>query len=332
MSRIQADIWHHLIGEPLAADALAARPAVPATSVRVLAAVDRQSRRHLLIELASQEVDLQDRRSRGIDITTRALLLHDGSRGRYLDLLCRESFGFDVFDSLGAELAGVLAAGIEEPAIAVQRLVGKWRRFWVDDARPILSREEQIGLFAELWFLTFWLIPKLGVVRSIEAWRGPLSSRHDIELKSCSIEVKATASGSGRTHRIHGIDQLQTPEGGPLLLFSLAVREEGGGANNLPTLIERARELVSADDETSVRFETKLAQTGYTDIGVDAATLRLRVVDERLYKVEGSFPKVTRTTFRDGVPAGVDEITYSINLNGFENHIIARRPDEFDLM
>lgn len=332
LSGVTPDVWDRLADEPLAGDALAARCAAPQLTDRLLAALDRQGGRHLLVSLTSQEAEYSDRRSRGIKITTRELALADGTRGRYLDLTCRDPMGFDVFDALGSEFGMALAAEIEEPAVAARRLVSKWRRFWTTSSGPLLSREQQVGLFAELWFLAFWLVPKVGLVQSVDAWRGPLGARHDIELPTCSIEVKASTSDAGRTHRIHGIDQLAVPQDGKLFLFSLAVREDGGGANTLPGLVELIRDLASNDDDGIIRFETRLAHTGYLPSAVaDYADLRFRVVDERLYRVEDPFPRLLRRSLLGGMPAGVEEVSYSINLAGFDSHLVATEPEGFPI-
>jgi hypothetical protein len=331
VSRIQPDVWDRLTGHSLAGDALAARIALPRISERVLAAVDREGRRHLLIALRPEESDYSDRRSRGIEITTRDLLLMDGTQGRYLDLLCREPLGFEIFDSLGGELAAAQAAEIETPADAARRLVGKWRKFWLSESLSALSREEQIGLFAELWFLAFWLVPRIGLVRAMESWRGPLGARHDMELPECSIEVKATTSGIHRTHWIHGIDQLEVPDSGSLFLFSLALKDEAGGANTLASVVERLRNLPSEDDQTIVRFEAKLAQTGYTNSAHDGSDLRFRIIDERLYRVEGLFPRLRRASLAGGVPSGIEEISYVINLNGLDAYLAATQPEQFSI-
>lgn len=328
--RLPSSLWGRLPGNGLTADALTARCALPEVSERLLAAVDREGRRHLLVALTASEVGYADCKSRGIEISTRDLVVAEGAQGRYLDLRCLDPLGFDVFDALGGELAATLAAELEEPAVAAQRLLGRWRRFWLTPPGPLLSREERIGLFAELWFLAYWLVPKIGMVHATDAWRGPLGARHDFELSDRSIEVKATTSGAGRSHRVHGIDQLGVPDGGTLLVFSLELREEGGGANTLPGIIEHIRDLATEDDEVIVRFETKLAQTGYAAaIGSDAEDMRFRIIDERLYRVEGSFPRLIRDSLIGGVPDGVNDVAYTISLSGFDAYIVATRPEQF---
>jgi hypothetical protein len=332
MTRISPEVWNHLADETLNEDVLRVRRAMPETSERLLAGLDREGRRHLLIALDDSESQYNDRKSRGIEIVTRRLSILGGPESRYVDLSCLDPLGFDVFDSLGGELARAVAAGIEEPAVAARRLVGKWRRFWLTQPAVLLTRDEQIGLFAELWFIAYWMVPKVGAVAAIEAWRGPFGARHDIELLNCSIEVKATTSVSGRSHSIHGLEQLLPPENGGLLLFSLMLREEGGASNTLPGLVQRVRDIASQDDDSIIQFETRLQQSKYQDAAsVDYEALRLRVVSERLYAVIETFPRILPSSFSAGVPDGVGEISYVINLSGFDELVVAKSPEQFVL-
>lgn len=331
VGRIADEIWRKLGNQRIDGDALSARVADPLTTQRVLAAIDSQGRRHLLVALHPSELGFEDRRSNGIEIVTRDLLLTDGSRDRYLDLTCREVAGFEMFSLLGHELALAQATEMETPADAVLRLLNKWRKFWLSQNQPALTREQHIGLFAELWFLAFWLAPKSGIVSASDVWRGPIAARHDIESPRFSVEVKATTSANNRIHIIHGLDQLAVPDSGPLYLFSLALRDEGGGGNTLAGLVERIRILASVDESTTMLFEARAAKAGYVDSASDDSQPRFRVVDERLYSVEGRFPRILRSTFENGIPPGVENISYAISLSGFDDLIVANNPEDFVL-
>src|SRR5262249_35908769 len=153
------------------------------------------------------------------------------------DMMCEEQAGHEAFDLVGGEIAARLATGRERAPEVVARVLAKWRRFWSQLTTPALSREEQLGLFAELWFLSVWLLPRVGAVEAVRRWRGPSAARHDFEWPGHSVEVKATTSTRGRIHRIHGLEQLAPPEQGELLFFSLRLREEGGATNTLPSLV-----------------------------------------------------------------------------------------------
>ena len=237
MSRIDSDIWTRLGEGRARGEFLWARWAAPDMTQRLLAAVDSNSKRHLLIRLQPGDAVLSDERSRGLEVATRDLSVPGQDIGRYLDVTCQDASGHEAFDLIGGELAERLAKERESAAECVTRVLAKWRRFWGEPPRQMLSREEQLGLFAELWFLSVWLVPRLGSDEAVKRWRGAFGARHDFEWPGRSVEVKATTSSRGAIHRIHGIEQLMPPDSGELLLFSLRLREEAGGGNSLPRVI-----------------------------------------------------------------------------------------------
>lgn len=332
MNRIAPEIWSRLPAERPPGEALRARRAVPDVTERLLAALDGAGQRHLLILLLPGEVDLQDTQSRGIGVTTRDLTVDGHQPGRYLDVACHDASGHEAFDMIGGELAQRLASGSETATDCVSRVLAKWRRFWGLLPRQILSREAQLGLFAELWFLTVWLIPKIGAADAVTRWRGPFGSRHDFEGALWSAEVKATTSTRGRIHHINGLDQLSPPEQGQLLLFSLRLREEGAATNTLPSVVAACRGLFALDADALSRFETALVQAGYTSAhDEEYSRLRLRIVEEGLYAVRDDFPRLTLQQLPAGVPAGVERMEYDINLGGFAHLCMARTSAEMHL-
>lgn len=324
MSQIAPDVWTRLGAMPPLGQSLTARMAAPAITDNLLAALDAESRRHLLIPLKLDEDALQDDQSRGVSVTTRELVVPEHGSGRYLDICCNDASGHDAIDLIGGELAdGLASKGVSAGRLVVQ-VLAKWRRFWGQLPRQILSHEEQLGLFAELWFLSVWLVSSLGENRAVNRWRGPFGARHDFEWPGWSIEVKGTTSTRGRIHRVNGLDQLAPPENGNLLFFSLRLREEAGATNTLPGLVAVCRKQFELDLDVLSRFEATLAHAGYSSAHEEEyAKLRLRVVDEGLFRVEQDFPRVTAACFADGVPSGVERVEYEVNLGGCDHLLVA---------
>jgi len=310
-------------------DRLAARLGVPKLTERLQCAVDSNHHRHLLIALTPSEEDLNDTQTRGISVVTRELVTHGHESARYLDIECQDAGGHAALDVIGGELAANLAQQDRAPNEIVERVLAKWRRFWGEVPKTLLSREELLGLFAELWFLVYWLLPKVGAERGVERWRGPFGARHDFEWQGKSIEVKAASSTRGRIHHINGIEQLAPPENGELLLFSLAVREEAGATKTLPGAIDICRSLFESNPEVLSRFEIGLARIGYSPAHDDEyAKTSLRVVEEALFAVRDDFPRVTEKEFAAGIPVGVEAFHYEINLNSFDHLRVAKTPEE----
>jgi len=324
MTSIAQETWDRLtlpIGERLVA-----RPALPEITPKLLCAIDSAGGRHLLISLGIADEEYRDRQSRGVSVATRDLSVHGGTTEKYLDVACLDAGGYGILDLMGGEIARGLADETKPPAETVKRVLAKWRRFWGQIPQPMLSREEQLGLFAEIWFLVEWLFPKLGQ-EAIMAWRGPWGSRHDFEWDDKSVEVKATTITRGRIHKIHGLDQLAGPENGILFLFSVSLREENGATNDLPRLIDVCRNYLQNFDDGLAHFENALAHLGYSPIFEDEySKFKLRVAENVLFQVAADFPKLTSESFSNGMPAGIERVDYEINLNTFNHLIVASQP------
>lgn len=329
MSQIESEVWENLGEVGPIGDRLAARLGVPEITERLQCALDSNHHRHLLIALTPSEEELNDTQTRGISVLTRELVTQGNEATRYLDIECQDAAGHAALDIIGGELAGQLAQEDKPPKEIVERVLAKWRRFWGEVPKNLLSREELLGLFAELWFLTLWLLPKVGAERAVERWRGPFGARHDFEWQGKSIEVKAASSTRGRIHYINGIEQLAPPENGELLLFSVGVREEAGAARTLPGIIDVCRSLLTSNPEALSRFEIGLARIGYSPAHDDEyAKTPLRVVEEALFAVRDDFPRVTENEFAAGIPIGVEAFHYEINLNAFDHLRVAKSPEE----
>ena len=325
MSRISPETWSRL-GDIPHGESLVARLAAPDQTDRLAAALDAEGRRHLLIALRPEEQSHDDRESRGVSVATRELLVSGQPPQRYIDIVCADASGHDVFDIVGGEIADRLGSRRETPADVIARVLAKWRRFWGQLPRQILSREAQLGLFAELWFLHMWLTPLAGVREAAARWRGPFGARHDFEWQGRSVEVKATTSTRGAIHWINGVEQLAEPENGDLLLFSIRLREERGATNTLPGLVALCRAAAEADAEAIAKLESALALAGYSPAHEeDYSNLHLRVAAEGLYRVAENFPRLTPASFAPSLPAGIERVEYEISLAGFQHLRVAQR-------
>jgi len=292
-------------------------------------ATDHDGARHLLLVVDADEDIVNDEHSRGIRAVTRPLSVQGQPERRFIDVLCAVGTGQDVFNLAVTAILDQVAQG-GHPSDAVRSTLARWRRFW--DAAPEsgLTNQEIRGLFGELWFLAFWLMPHGH--DQVNHWLGPTGARHDFQWPALAIEAKATTSVRGHVHRINGLDQLEPPVDGRLSVFSLRLREEPSAANSLVTLVERITSILGDQNETLDVFETRLAQIGYSSLERDRyAELRFRVVSERLYEVTEEFPRLCAASFVNGLPAGVERVEYEVNLEGSAALVAAERPDELTL-
>ncbi len=331
-SNHESEVWTYLLRDPPYGLSLTARTAFPDLNGEMLAAIDSYGHRHFLIPVSAEEV-LTDNRSRGIGVATRELQIKGGrdqsNDRRYLDIQCLDVSSFDAFDLIGHQIATCLSADQNSKTDCVTEVLARWRYFWGRAPGNILSETEIIGLFTELWFLYHWLFPLVDHARALAYWRGPFGARHDFELPDRSVEAKGTTSQHERKHWIHGIDQLSPPENGSLYLFSLRLRQENGADNNLPALIGEIRSHLKDEMGVLDAFENSIFTAGYSPAhDEEYYRFRFRIVDEALYVVDENFPRITPELLKTGNPPGVTEVDYEISLDGFEEKIIARSPDD----
>lgn len=162
---------------------------------------------------------------------------------------------------------------------AVRSTLSRWRRFWGAAPTGGLTGEEIRGLLGELWFLAVWLLPHGN--NQLGHWLGPTGTRHDFQWPQLAVEAKATTSGRGHLHRINGLDQLDPPADGRLLLFSLRMREEATASNTLLSLIETITTAIGDDGQALDGLESRLVQAGYSPLEADHyAEIRFRVIND----------------------------------------------------
>jgi hypothetical protein len=326
MTRIDPTTWQKIENTHPSGEKYLARRGLPEVTERLFCAIDSGGTRHLLVLLKNEEDELHDEISRGVAVDTLEMVVQGQPSAKYIDIECRENTGYSILDLMGGEIAEGLRDSKRQAAEIVHNILAKWRRFWGQIPQHLMSREEQLGLFAELWYLSKWVIPKQGS-KAVFSWRGPWKSRNDFEWNDKSVEVKATTNTHGRILRINGIRQLEEPENGSLYLFSVILREEAGAANNLPSLIENCSELLKDDPDAISYFEDGLAKAGYSPVHEDDySSMHLVVLETALFMVNQDFPRITRSSFTEGPLVGIEEIIYVINLNTYNHLIVATQP------
>jgi Putative PD-(D/E)XK family member, (DUF4420) len=286
-------------------------PALP-PDTPVYIAVDSERRRQLLVGVPQGTKPLKTTVTRGFEVGTGALRIGGTPAQTYIQLVCLQPAHYSTFSALTADVIAAVAGGSPDPRTVVVRCLDRWRAFWsVDQAG--LTREQALGLFGELWFLLRWMGPL--TLANISRWQGPLGSRHDYQWSTTSVEVKAAASGAGivPVHRIANLDQLDSPEIGQLYLFSLHVADDALASNSLAALVGQASALLDHDAEALNLFSERLAKAGYNPGDAGRYTRPLRVLGENLYRVDESFPKLTRRSFLPELPPGIDDVSYSLS-------------------
>lgn len=282
----------------------------PASS-NVWLAIDAEGRRHLLVRASTAEPDQTLMATRGLRAATAVLSIEQEPEDVWVDIACLDPVLNDTFVTVADDLAEEARNNPGDPLDAVRRTLRTWQWFWGVDPSG-LSGEKAVGLFGELWFIDRWAPFPEG----LNTWVGPTGYRHDFTTPALSIEVKATqVQGDGSVrHRIASLDQLTAPETGSLYLFSLQALRDPNASNTLPGLVARLRDRLGSRPDLVGLLDQRLAQAGWSPSLADRHGQPYRVVAEELYRVEEGFPRLVRETFARGIPPGVDDIAYTIDL------------------
>lgn len=307
---------------------LTVRLAFPSRRSDIMIAIDSSSSRHALVEIpVGEPSSISERTSRGLSLQTVEMRLDTGGTQNFVDLICHDRQGYPALDTIILEIAQALDSGASINRIAlVQNVLAKWQRFWSGLPQSVLTKEQQLGLFGELWFLHHWLGASMGTAFACGSWRGPLGSRNDFEIPMVGIEIK-TSGRLDPVHQIHGLEQLMAPNDGQLFLMSIVVRDEASAAESLPKLIKEIRGNIGHDYGALTHFETCLYSIGYNDLHEsEYLKLKLRVRQTKLYKVTLGFPRLTPASLVTELPLGVSAVQYELRLDAAEPWCVASAP------
>lgn len=188
--------------------------------------------------------------------------------------------------------ASLAATGIRPTPQDVSRELARWEELL--RAKRALSREEEIGLWGELWMIL--KLPQID--DAVSAWRGPGGESIDFVGGGIGMECKASMH---RLEHYVSQDQVTRPLGDLEIYFqSLWLDQDSLQGESIVQLIARIDSLLT--DRHA--FEEKLLATGYSRSDASRYELKLRILERPLLFPESAIPRV-RTA-----DAGVSRIRY----------------------
>lgn len=277
----------------------------------LLAGVDSEGRRHLLIPLGPGEAARTYMKGRGVQLTRVSQ-----SGASYLTVFCLLPELHPVFTQFCRELVESVESA-SSPAREAAEAFDRWRQLFSDAAASgSLSEEALVGLIGELLALQDLLAR--GAAPSLEYWEGPLGRVHDFRIAGHAIEVKATLTREGRVVQISNVDQLQPPPGCDLVLRHVRLDRDPAGFN-LEDLVEGIRTAGADEDSLSALLLKLDVSPQHLDV---YSGRRYRVTDTRHYDVTSpAFPRIVRSSFNDGeLPPGILHVRYAIDLTNEPPH------------
>jgi hypothetical protein len=300
-----AAVWTVLESAPPDAGVEAVGTGYEVVAGELLAGVDGDGRRYLLIPLLAGEAARVDTKGRAVHLIR---LQHGGAH--YLAVACVARELYSVFTQFTRELVSSVEAA-DSPARAAAEAFERWRALFSEATlRGVLSEERLIGLLGELLTLESLLIKN--APRDLGYWTGPLGEAQDFRTGTHAVEVKSTLAREGRIISIASIDQLQPPPAAELCLIHHRLDRDPNGFN-IADMIDRLTSSGAARRALAAGLREN-------DVNIDDLKIyggrRYREVESRTYDVQSfAFPKITRGSFKGGdTPPGTLRISYSIDL------------------
>ncbi|MEU3835014.1 PD-(D/E)XK motif protein [Streptomyces microflavus] len=277
----------------------------------LVAAVDHDGYRHLLVPVPANRKIRRSPDGPVLRLSKRALEDADTYQN-YADLTLLKHDFSDLFTELCVDVLDATRLLPGAPVKALYGVLDRWKALFRTQG-PLLAPEHVAGLFGELLILKQLLEKDPSAHR---LWRGPSGYRHDFWGGATAVEVKTSTSSEGRRPRIHGLDQLEAPDGGELSLawFRLKRVVSTGAGIGFTELIRQTLHL--CDDERALL--DLLAEAGYRPSDADRyQEVRFSVGEERWYRVALDFPGLTGEALASaGVTVSVLDVAYSIDLSG----------------
>lgn len=194
---------------------------------------------------------------------------------------------------------------------AVHRRLQHWRRFFQRGGGG-LTREEYIGLYAELTFLEALLDAGTEPDAAVHGWQGPLGTNQDYLFGTTAVEVKCATGNDADSVQIANERQLDSLGLSTLYLFHVAFDFRENAGRTLSQLIAVLTERLRASSASALlSLEDRLLAAGYTPhvpTQFDACGFTER---KRMgYELREGFPRLIESV----LPTGVTEVSYTLNL------------------
>jgi hypothetical protein len=185
------------------------------------------------------------------------------------------------FDVLADDIAKTLTASVQRPTPQeVSRAVARWEELL--RGKRQFSREDEIGLWGEIWMLLQLPDTELAVA----AWRGPDAEYVDFVGGGVGVECK---TGARRLQHFVSQEQVTRPLGDlDVYVLSLWVDQDMTAGESLPEMIAKVdTRLIDPRP-----FEEKLLATGYSRTDAHRYGLKLRLLEPPLLLPSSAVPRV----------------------------------------
>ncbi|MBD5484719.1 MAG: PD-(D/E)XK motif protein [Lachnospiraceae bacterium] len=203
----------------------------------------------------------------------------------------------------------------KQPLNALIHRYMTWQKLLQYENKSVMSFQRQKGLLGELLYL-LEIMNSRGIEDTIDSWTGPDGGDQDFVFSIDWTEVKSISLASKTVH-ISSLQQLKQENDGYLVIYVLESTTAGENRVNLVSIVNKIRDKLLDNARYLDRFELKLYKYGYRKSHEkEYYNNQFRLIEEREYLVNKSFPKLTG----DDVSVEVVSCEYDLSLAAIEKY------------
>jgi hypothetical protein len=210
-----------------------------------------------------------------------------------------------VFAELCKDILERISAGITDPVASIIQALGEWRQLLRSASGADLT--SVVGLFGELEILS--RLARMNPTGSLAAWDGYSGSTYDFQAGALVLEVKTTMAHEGSAVHIHGLDQLDPPQGLTLFICVIVISEDDQGMS-VQGLVNSLTALGIPIDA----FSDMIDKVGYSDAPDSPWSIPFRINRLDIWAVGQSFPGIRRSEIDVRRIRGLQALEYVLDL------------------
>ncbi|AGG05893.1 PD-(D/E)XK motif protein [Dehalococcoides mccartyi] len=208
------------------------------------------------------------------------------------------------------------AANEKDALMLVINRYNQWSKLLESQRSGLMSEQSRKGLLGELLFLEKRIVDTKQLLESVQGWSGAESTDQDFMYSENWYEIKSIGASSVVV-TISSLEQLDCTDQGNLVIMRIdKVAPKRSGAVSLFEVVQRLKDVLSADASATDLFQAKLMSYGYIDLH-EYAEQKYVHTGTRLYRVDESFPKLIKKS----VPYQVASANYELDIAALENWV-----------
>ena len=228
-----------------------------------------------------------------------------GEAANAVQVQCLDPRLNEVFISYVDDVIAHMASG-EDAVYSLRATATEWRSL-LAVAKEGLSETSLRGLFGELSFLRN-LIIHTGA-QGLDVWTGADRERHDFVSMNASVEIKTSSLQNRQAVTVHGLRQLDPPEGADLTLGVLEIEKHPQGTSVGDVVVE-----ILALGADAAQLRQKLARCGFVQGMPGAGEHLYKEVCWKFWEVTAELPVLRRSVLPEKVVNAVSDLRYSLDL------------------